>query len=309
MLLRRVTKHVREQNKLIFFVIFILSILTSCATTQHDQTNIKKSKTNLDQSYPPSLVELNFDSYGKRLNGILYQANGQGPHPTVVLLHGYPGNEKNLDLAQEVRRKGYNVLFFHYRGAWGSGGDFSFTHVVEDVNSATAFLRNQADKYRVDANRIYLVGHSMGGFAALQGAARDSEIKCVAGLASADVGTLAKIVESDPAAAKSFASGADNLSMLANWSGNKVLAELKSNKNNFSLISIAPKLNGKAVLLVAADQDKVIVPEVFHKPMVTAYQQQPNIKLTHKIISGDHSFSWSRLELINAVSIWLDNCE
>ena len=51
------------------------------------------------------------------LAGMMLGANGQGPHPTIVLLHGFPGNEKNLDLAQSLRRAGYNVLFFHYRGA------------------------------------------------------------------------------------------------------------------------------------------------------------------------------------------------
>jgi len=38
----------------------------------------------------------------------------------VVLLHGYPGNERNLDLAQARRRDGWDIVFFHYRGAWGS---------------------------------------------------------------------------------------------------------------------------------------------------------------------------------------------
>ena len=45
---------------------------------------------------------------------------------TVILLHGFPGNERNLDLAQAIRRSGWNAVFFHYRGAWGSGGVFSF---------------------------------------------------------------------------------------------------------------------------------------------------------------------------------------
>jgi len=47
----------------------------------------------------------------------VYVAAGAGPHPAVVLLHGFPGNEKTLDLAQDVRRAGWNVLYFNYRGA------------------------------------------------------------------------------------------------------------------------------------------------------------------------------------------------
>ena len=67
---------------------------------------IEQDAASIDPVHPPALVELNFESHGERLNGILYQANGAGPHPTVVLLHGYPGNEKNLDLAQSLRRVG-----------------------------------------------------------------------------------------------------------------------------------------------------------------------------------------------------------
>ena len=70
-----------------------------------------------DTANPMALEELHFASGGARLNGLLYLASGKGPHPTVALLHGYPGNERNLDLAQAMRRAGMNVLFFHYRGA------------------------------------------------------------------------------------------------------------------------------------------------------------------------------------------------
>ena len=57
---------------------------------------------------------------------------------TVVLLHGLPGNEQNLDLAQAIRRAGWNVLTLHYRGAWGSPGQFSLQHVLEDADAAVA---------------------------------------------------------------------------------------------------------------------------------------------------------------------------
>jgi pimeloyl-ACP methyl ester carboxylesterase len=65
------------------------------------------------------------------MNALFYLAGGPGPHPTIVLLHGFPGNEQNLDLAQSIRRAGWNVLTLHYRGAWGSPG---FTLAAEVVN-------------------------------------------------------------------------------------------------------------------------------------------------------------------------------
>jgi len=99
---------------------------------------------------------------------VIYIASGAGPHPTVLMLHGFPGNEKNLDLAYSVRRAGWNVLAPFYRGAWGSGGTFSFTHTLEDAQASIDFLRQPENvkKFRIDSNHIVLIGHSMGGFVA-----------------------------------------------------------------------------------------------------------------------------------------------
>src|SRR5919112_488927 len=131
-----------------------------------------------DSAFPPSVEELALTSAGARMNALMYVAQGKGPHPTVILLHGYPGNERNLDLAQAMRRAGMNVLYFSYRGAWGSGGTFSFANAQEDVAAALRWTRSPevASKYRVDPSRVALVGHSMGGWLALRGAAADPRV-------------------------------------------------------------------------------------------------------------------------------------
>ena len=72
------------------------------------------------------------------MNALLFVAGGKGPHPTVILMHGLPGNERNLDLAQAIRRAGWDVLTFTYRGAWGSPGDFSIANSMEDTAAALA---------------------------------------------------------------------------------------------------------------------------------------------------------------------------
>src|SRR5690348_13115195 len=60
-----------------------------------------------DAQYPASIVVLHIPSHGLLINGVAYVPNGRGPHPVLVLCHGLPGNEKNLDLAQAVRRAGW----------------------------------------------------------------------------------------------------------------------------------------------------------------------------------------------------------
>src|SRR5258708_5825467 len=85
-----------------------------------------------DKAFPPQMVAVAIPSHGATINGVIYVPSGSGPHPALVLFHGFPGNEQNLDLAQAARRAGWTVLTLHYRGSWGSAGAFSFSNAVED---------------------------------------------------------------------------------------------------------------------------------------------------------------------------------
>ncbi len=299
----------------IFAALTGAALLAACATAP-DETPVaapvapdaESAAPAYDEAFPPSIEELWFDSHGDRLNGLIYLAEGEGPHPAVVLLHGFPGNEKNLDLAQDMRAAGWNVLFFHYRGAWGSEGDYTLTHVIEDVASATDFLRTHADQYRTNPDHIVLVGHSMGGFASLQAAARDPGIACAAGIAPADIGVSAKVFETNPDAKAGFMAYSDSLQMLHGLTGEKIAAEIEANKDAFSLQGLAPKLEGKRILVIGGDKDTSVSAENVITPLIAAYEADPAIDTTGVILSGDHSFSWSREELIAEVMNWAEAC-
>ncbi|WP_373005858.1 alpha/beta hydrolase family protein [Hyphomonas sp.] len=281
-----------------------LMLASACATAPE----IAIDPVAVDAEFPRSLVELNFESHGDRLNGHAYLAEGEGPHPTVVLLHGFPGNERNLDLAQDLRSDGFNVLFFHYRGAWGSQGTYSFTHVIEDVASATDYLRANTETYRTDPNKLILIGHSMGGFAALEAAARDERVTCVAGIAPADLGAIANAFDADPASAEGFSAYADTMQMLSGLTGQNAIAEILANREAFDTRLLASELVGKSVLVIGGDKDTSVPPDTIIAPLVAAYEAEPGIDLTAKVLSGDHSFSWSRQELIDTVLDWAGDC-
>jgi uncharacterized protein len=123
------------------------------------------------------ITGVTFDSDGHRLVGTLYLARGDEPKPTALLLHGCPGLEKNLDLAVMLRDRGWNSLLFHYRGCWGSAGRYDLRTIPRDVQAAAGFL---ADCPQVDAGRIAVVGHSLGGWAAILAAAREQGLRAVA---------------------------------------------------------------------------------------------------------------------------------
>jgi pimeloyl-ACP methyl ester carboxylesterase len=95
-----------------------------------------------DAAYPARFEVLHIPSAAVAINGVAYVASGRGTHPTLVICHGWPGNEKNLDLAQAVRRAGWNAITFNYRGSWGSPGEFHFSQNPEDAAAVKAAAEN-----------------------------------------------------------------------------------------------------------------------------------------------------------------------
>ena len=267
-----------------------------------------------DARYPPRLVETRFASSGAAMNAVIYEAQGPGPHPTVLLLHGFPGFEKNLDLAQSIRRAGWNVVFFHYRGTWGSEGRFSITHVLEDVAavvdgiSAADFARD----HRIDAERLVAVGHSMGGFAALVSAAELDAIRCVGSLAGANFGELARAARADPRVGAAMAASLDGWSgPVVGSSGRALVAEVVGEAERFDTLAHAATLARKPVLLVAGEGDDVTPVTGHHTPLADALQQAGAASLETSVLAdADHAFSGRRIALARRVVGWLEGeCE
>ncbi len=260
-----------------------------------------------DPEHPPAIMELNVISSGMRLPGLIYLANGQGPHPTIVLLHGIPGNEKNLDVAQALRRAGFNVLFFHYRGAWGAEGSYSVLQVADDALAALQMLReaDNALRYRVDVDRLSLLGHSLGGFAALRAGSQDNGLVCVGAVSPANFAMRAAGIGQGEGAGDAFLRYADTLYMLRDFDGDRLRQQLLSAAPEvIDTRLFGPGLRGKTVLMVTGDSDQVTVPAVTFHPVVKAYSEEPGINLRSRVISGDHSFSWSRIALTRLLLDW-----
>jgi pimeloyl-ACP methyl ester carboxylesterase len=260
----------------------------------------------VDSSHPPRLAEIAFRSAGERLNGLLYVAAGAGPHPVVLLLHGNPGYERNLDVAQAIRRAGYTVLYFDYRGNWGSGGLFSRTHALEDVAAALSWVRSPAvaGQFGLDAGRIALVGHSMGGWLALMSAAADPKVACVASLDARNIGAYGRQLQRDSSAESARVAFDDSLTApgapyRAEGGGAALVAEMKANAERWDVTGHARALSDRPILLVAAtfksDQDS----------LVAALSRAAARRMTALAWPTDHSFSDRRLALAETIVGWL----
>ncbi|MFC2164223.1 alpha/beta hydrolase family protein [Acidobacteriota bacterium] len=263
-----------------------------------------------DKKFPPIMLEAPKElmSDGKRLNGIIYLAQGQGPHPTVLLLHGLPGNERNLDLAQVLRRAGWNVVFFHYRGAWGSEGHFSFTNCVEDVGNVLRILREprMLKKLRIDAERIVLIGHSLGGATAILAAAKDPKISMVISIAGANVYTSAKQAMKNKGMAQQFESYVKNLLPLNVDPRGFATGVPEEDLDDINPEKYLSALSAKSLLFISGSRDTVVPAKTQIEPLVNALKEQNAKDLTYEVIESDHSFSDKRIALARTILSWLN---
>jgi uncharacterized protein len=247
-------------------------------------------------------------SHGALLNAFVYVAAGAGPHPAVVLLHGFPGNERNLDLAQDIRRAGWDVLFFDYRGSWGSSGDFSFTHGIEDTAAAVEYLRSpsMARILRLDPSRIVLIGHSMGGFMAVQAAAADPTILGIVLISAADIGgriprAITQGQQEATIRSLSEAYERDGMAPLSGCTPEGLAHEALANAGQWSFLSKVHLLANRPVLIVTSDDAYARNEQGFAGTL----RRAGNTQVSTLHLNTDHAYSDQRGPLSGAVLRWL----
>jgi pimeloyl-ACP methyl ester carboxylesterase len=255
----------------------------------------------LDAKFPPSIAGITVPSHGVEMDATYYLASGAGPHVTVLLLQGLPGYESNVDLAQSIRRAGWNVLLFHYRGTWGTAGAFSQSSAIEDTAEAVRFLRDPAiaAKYRSDPKRVVVVGHSMGGFLAGYEAAHDPDITAVAMISAVNLGKVNADPKEREVRVKRWQT---NLHPVQGTTAAELFTEAERHAREWDYVQWADALRTRPVLLVEADDQN----HTDMQALVGALQQKDAIALTHAAVATDHTFSDHRIALQTIVLEWLE---
>jgi len=158
----------KNKGRIIPIFLFIALLLGGCTTAG------KPAKQDAPVSTRPS-PKVRFVKFktrdGLTLSGRLF---GDGP-VGVILAHMYPADQKSWSpTARTLSEQGYTVLTFDFRGYGLSGGVKDIPKIDIDMQAALEYLRRTNSK-------IFLVGASMGGTAALKTATQTR----VAGIAVA----------------------------------------------------------------------------------------------------------------------------
>jgi dipeptidyl aminopeptidase/acylaminoacyl peptidase len=236
------------------------------------------------------LTGVTFSSDGHRLVGVLYLARGEEPKPTVLMLHGCPGLEKNIDVAVRLREAGWNALLFHYRGCWGSEGRYDLRTIPRDVTAAVDYL---AGCPRVDPSRIAVLGHSMGGWAALMTAAAEPRLRAVAVYGAA------------PRLGAGLALGVarveEEFTRFLAVTPEEFAAQLTVVAERMDGLEAAEAIGPRPLLVVHGTADRWV--PVAHARELAA-RAGPDCRYV-EVQGADHAFSWHRAELADLIIGWL----
>lgn len=283
-----------------FTIKFLFSILLLVSTNAFTQSeSIVLSNLKWDTTSPASLTELFIPSGNSQIAGLIYSANGLQKHPTLLLLHGYPGNERNLDIAQVVRSHGWNVIYFDYRGSWGSQGKFSFKNCVEDVVNVVAFCNKYQDSLKIDTSNIVLFGHSMGGWVCLKALQELPAVKKGFALSTWDIAKDFKNVSNekemlriatDPNIAGKY--------FVLNTSLKDLYTPVIQNQTYFNLLNEGKSLADKQIIMIDEHEK--------NQQLADKIKESNQSYFDYSVWQTDHSFTNKRVSLINKVLAFLE---
>jgi uncharacterized protein len=255
-----------------------------------------------DALHPARSQVLHIPTGKVQINGIAYLASGAGPHPTAVFFIGLPGNEKNFDLLQAVRRAGWNAVTFYYQGSWGSPGVFRFAHCPQDAEAALTYLRTPpvAQSLGIDTSRIVAVGHSMGGWVAGETAARDHQLAGVVLISPADMSQDFPGDMPHPQLVK-FLSGL--MESYAGVTAEQMANELEAHATQWRFDQAYDRINRAPVLIITAN-DRYQPTDDALAGALRAHRGQ-SVTAVH--LDTDHVYSDHRIALEATLINWLQS--
>ena len=257
-----------------------------------------------DAAVPARMDAVRIPSGDAAMNAIVYTPGGSGSHPALVLFHGFPGNEQNLDLAQAARRAGFVVLTLHYRGSWGGPGTFSFANVTADGISAVDWLIASARlaRYHIDPQQVSVAGHSMGGFVAMRTAAVRPQVKSLLLIDAWNIGDGPLAAMKAPGGREKWMAGsAENVLPLAT-TVEALADEVLAAGTSFDLAGSAGSMATRPVMIIAAEKANA----VSNRRIAKALESAGNTRSQLIVMPTDHGFNDHRIALISASLAWLE---
>lgn len=252
-------------------------------------------------------------SNGNKIDAKFYSANKVVPQPTLILLHGFPGNaDSPYGLAERLSKSGINILVFNYEGSFNSEGTFSWENCMMDIGAAISFLHQEKNiqQFSIDTSKVIVCGCSLGAALALSAAVHNTEIRNIIAVAGGnDLSIYLQKMNRDPAFRTALekriaTSGKPNIKGDSAYI-HKYFDQIIPNYEYFDLTKNAEKLKNREILFITGWLDTTVPMEEF---IIPAYRNLKtlNPKFVHiKALETDHYFTNARDELANSILEWV----
>ncbi|MCW8824532.1 MAG: alpha/beta fold hydrolase [Ignavibacteriaceae bacterium] len=262
--------------------------------------------------------DISIDRENIILKGKFYVVGEDGLFPTVILLQGFPGNEKDvLGIGAKLTLVGINVLTFNYSGTNKSEGEFNFDNSQKDIEAAFKFIHKSENvqKYKIDTTRVILGGYSFGGGMALTYAANHPEITDVFSIAGTDHGEFFREYARNLEMKKMIDEMFDELSVPTGTvrfkKGGLPKEIIKNGKIElnpiYDLRKSAPLMTGKNILLIGGWEDINVTIDDHLLPLYRALKNEKIENVEFIVYHTNHSFKNVRDDLTNTIYNWIVN--
>lgn len=257
-------------------------------------------------------VSIDLRNNGVKLDAKFYPANKTDKVSTVILLHGFPGNQSSpLGLAERLNTAGFNILVFNYQGSYHSEGNFSFDNCIDNVSAAFNFLADPGNQvqFNIDTFKIVVCGYSFGGTIAIESAMYNDKIRNIISIANDDHSVSIKKSATDPEFRENYRQFVGKSFEPAGPFRGDLKAQMEYNIQNvdrYDLVKNAERLKTKKILFIVGWQDKTSLLEVNTLPLYRKLQQLKAENISIKGFESDHRFNNVIVDLATTITGWIE---
>ncbi len=252
-----------------------------------------------------------FESKDANIRGLFYKAAGVEPLPTVILCHGFPGNNTDvLGLGERLMNEGFGALTFNYRGTWKSEGLLTNANSLEDVISAICYLKSSfaVREFGVDPSSIAVIGYSYGGCMALLGSLKVPAVGRAVYIAGGNLSEVGRMMQQSDEFRRAILKAVDQDICDSSFRGPKaeeLFAEVFAHMDKYDLVKHAEALSNKDILMIGGWRDQANPIEHHILPLFRALQKHGAKQVQIEIFDTDHSFANVKSQLADRIISWL----
>lgn len=231
--------------------------------------------------------------------------------PMAIFCHGFPGEEKNRDIAESLFKRGFSTSVIKYRGVEDSTGEFSFSGATYDIKRSIDALK---ENYPFIDENSAIIGYSYGGLFSVNVAKDTPSIRNMVAISPVvdlndfindnDLETFfdnsVKKVRGRP---NQWLYEQQELLAFSNPTDSFIyMSPYETNSRNLNVPqTMIEHLSLDNLLVVHGTEDKEVRP----KHGKTLYAQAKCNKEFHAVHGANHTYSVHREELINIVTDYL----